>query len=72
MIIDSFGKQVVISDRVLNYWSEQAKDCYFNGCRCSKCLIPEISETLKGKCVMKNVVLELVKRFGAPKRSEEK
>jgi len=66
-----FNNLIAIPDRLLDRWSRQAKACYFIGCRCSKCLLPEITETLKGNCKMKYVVLELVKKFGAPKRNEE-
>ncbi len=71
LLIDSFGKQVSIPNKLLKHWSRQAKACYFNGCMCSRCLIPKNCKTLKGKCRIKNVVLELVKKFGAPKRNEE-
>ena len=47
------------------HWTSTAKECYKSGCRCSKCLIPDLREE-KSKCQMKAVVLELVKKFGVP------
>lgn len=61
-----------VPKRYVRYWTKEAKACYFNGCRCTRCYIPLICETIAESCKMKYVVLELVKRFGAPKREDKK
>lgn len=53
-------------DSLLYRWTKSAIECYKIGCKCSICNMPQIKET-KEKCGMKAVVLELVRRFGAPK-----
>lgn len=50
-------------------WTISAAECYFNGCNCSTCDLPL---TLETKCVMKTVVFELVRKFGAPDREKIK
>lgn len=39
-------------------WTRQAAECYYLGCVCEKCSIPE---DFKEKCHMKASVLELVR-----------
>ena len=46
-----------------NRWTLSAAECYLKGCNCSTCDLPQ---TLETKCVMKKVVFELVRKFGAP------
>lgn len=46
-------------------WSKTAIECYEIGCQCKKCDLPKKIES-EFKCGMKTVVLELVKKFGAP------
>ena len=57
-------------ESLLERWSYSARECYRIGCNCSKCRIKEFRE-LKIKCQMKQYVLELVKKFGAPKDEAE-
>ena len=53
-----------------NYeWTNEAKLCYSSGCDCQKC--SNRFESQK-QCQMKRVVIELVKRFGAPAGVETK
>ena len=69
MIIDNDLGYVY--DDMLKPWSKEAIHCYSVGCVCSKCDIPHLRE-LKVKCRMKAYVLELVKKFGAPKECKNK
>jgi hypothetical protein len=46
-------------------WTKTAKECYLIGCRCDQCNLPRLLES-EGKCRMKPVVLELVRRYGKP------
>lgn len=50
-------------------WTNEAKLCYASGCNCKKC--SNRFESQK-HCQMRRVVLELVRRFGAPKGVEVK
>ena len=54
------------NEDLLKRWTKSAVECYKIGCVCSKCDIPKKKED-NGKCQMKPYVLELVKKFGAPK-----
>lgn len=46
-------------------WSDTAKECYKRGCICNGCSIYEsFFKTNKRKCLMKNAVLEMVRKFG--------
>lgn len=46
-------------------WTKQARECYFNGLNCPTCAL---AEDLKKNCHMKPCVIELVKKFGKPKK----
>ena len=46
-------------------WTKQAIECYNNGLRCFKCTLPD---DIKTKCKMKGVVLDLVMKYGRPKK----
>lgn len=48
-------------------WTDTAIDCYNRGCKCEGCVLNEIVET---RCHMKQAVLELVRKFGAPKKAK--
>ena len=49
-------------------WTPTAIDCYLLGCSCYKCNLYKIYFLgTNNKCKMKNVVLELVRKYGAPK-----
>ena len=59
------------SKTVTQNWTPSAIDCYLLGCSCYKCNLYKIYFLKsKYKCKMKNVVFELVKKIGAPKRNE--
>ena len=49
-------------------WTKSAEDCYMLGCDCSKC---DTAVIMESKCCMKPIVLELVRKFGAPKIDRE-
>lgn len=53
-------------------WNPTAIACYKIGCRCSQCHILDGLELPKSKCRMKYAVLELVRKFGAPKELKNK
>jgi len=48
-------------------WTKSSIDCYKRGCNCRGCYIQEMLET---PCLMKDAVIELVKKLGAPKENE--
>ena len=53
-----------------NYgWTNEAKICYSSGCNCIECTNRFESQK---KCQMRRVVIELVRRFGAPEGVEVK
>ena len=49
-------------------WTKSARACYENGLRCSMC---PIADDLKAQCKMKPVVLELVRKYGRPKKEAD-
>ena len=51
--------------RVTKSWTKQAIECYRNGLMCSKCFLPE---GIKTQCRMKGVVLDLVMKYGRPRK----
>lgn len=51
------------------HWTEGSVFCYRRGCNCQGCYIKEL---LESKCLMKCAVLELVRKYGAPKLKEVK
>lgn len=61
---------VSCSETVAKNWTPTAVDCYMLGCTCSVCNLNKIyfrGEMGSGfKCRMKDAVIELVRRFGAP------
>lgn len=48
-------------------WTKGSKECYFRGCRCADCPTFQI---LGDKCKMKESVINLVRRYGAPPKEE--
>ena len=50
-------------------WTNEARFCYMSGCNCRE--YTNRFESQK-QCQMRRVVLELVRRFGAPKGVEVK
>ena len=59
---------VSCSETTSKNWTPTAIECYELGCSCSKCSLYKLyfSEGLF-KCRMKETVIELVRRVGAPK-----
>lgn len=49
-------------------WTDGAIFCYKRGCRCEGCYVAELGSF---KCVMKRTVIELVRKYGAPKSNKE-
>ena len=59
---------VSCSETISKNWTQTAIDCYLLGCVCSKCNIYKIYfMNTNSKCMMKNTVIELVRRLGTPK-----
>lgn len=59
---------VSCSETTASNWTPTAIDCYFLGCNCSKCLLNELYfKNSVYKCKMKETVIELVRKNGAPK-----
>lgn len=58
---------VSCSETISKNWTQTAEDCYLIGCNCSRCNIYKIyfSEN-KFRCKMKEIVIELVRRYGKP------
>ncbi len=53
-------------------WTPTAIECYELGCRCSKCNLYKIYFSHSSfQCKMKETVIELVRKIGAPKAEEE-
>lgn len=50
-------------------WTPAAKDCYYRGCICKGCFYENYFS--KDKCHMKQTVIELVKKLGAPNKHEQ-
>ena len=46
-------------------WTNASIDCYERQCKCEGCYY---QESLASKCKMKNSVIKLVEKFGAPKK----
>ncbi len=58
---------VSCSETVTKNWTSTAIDCYMLGCSCSRCHLYQIYFiNSEAKCRMKETVIELVRRFGAP------
>ena len=55
------------SNRYAAQWTQGSIDCYNRGCRCEGCYMKDMLET---RCDMKVSVMELVRKFGAPKEDE--
>ena len=63
---------VSCSETISKIWTPSAKDCYSIGCNCSKCNLYKIyfSNSIL-KCMMKQTVIELVRKFGKPSLNKE-
>lgn len=62
-ILFDLPKNIIIHPDTLRGWTQSSIDCYLIGCNCSICKLKKI---MNAKCQMKQVVVELVKKFGAP------
>ena len=51
-------------------WTDGAIFCYERGCNCNGCFVADIITSQS--CLMKNAVLELVRKFGKPYEDTEK
>ncbi len=62
---------VSCSETISKNWTLTAIDCYRLGCCCSKCNLYKIYfAPSKSRCRMKETVIELVRKIGAPKEEE--
>ena len=63
---------VSCSETISKNWTSAAIDCYLIGCSCSRCNLYKIyfSES-NFHCRMKETVIELVRRCGAPEREKD-
>ena len=63
----SYRFNVSCSKTLSENWTPTAIDCYRLGCNCSKCNLYKIYfQKSFIKCRMKDTVIELVRRIGAP------
>lgn len=63
---------VSCSETISKNWTPAAMDCYFIGCSCSRCNLYKIYfMNTDFHCKMKETVIELVRRYGAPRRDED-
>lgn len=67
----SYKYNVSCSETLSKNWTPTAIDCYNIGCSCSKCNLHKIYFSKStNKCKMKETVIELVRKIGAPKLEE--
>ena len=61
---------VACSETISKNWTPTAIECYKIGCACSKCNLNKLyfSDSIF-KCKMKETVIELVRRLGAPEEN---
>ena len=65
----NYKYNVSCSETVSKSWTPTAIDCYLLGCCCTKCNLYKIYfSNTDGKCRMKETVIELVRRLGAPSK----
>ena len=63
-----YKHNVSSSKTIAQNWTPTAIDCYLLGCSCYKCNLYKIYFLEnRYQCKMKDVVLELVRKFGVPK-----
>lgn len=68
----SYRYNVSCCETTSKIWTPTAIDCYKLGCRCSVCnLHKAYFENSIFKCKMKETVIELVRKLGAPNIIEE-
>ena len=64
----SYKYNVSCCETTSKNWTQTAVECYELGCCCSKCSLYKIYfSPSKIRCRMKDTVIELVRRLGAPK-----
>jgi len=67
-----YKSNVSCSETICKNWTPAAKDCYFIGCNCSNCNIYKIYFSENNfKCRMKEIVIELVRKYGKPQFAEK-
>ena len=55
------------SESICRNWTPAAEECYSLGCNCSKCNVYRFYFSGSSfKCKMKEIVIELVRKFGKP------
>ena len=65
----NYKYNVSCSETVSKSWTPTAIDCYLLGCCCARCNLYKIYfANTDGKCRMKETVIELVRRLGAPNK----
>lgn len=57
----------MFQNNYVKQWTKAAIDCYNRGCVCRGCPMSK----LETRCLMKGSVIELVRKFGAPKEEEK-
>ncbi len=68
----NYRYNVSCSETITKTWTQTAIDCYKLGCKCSKCNLYKIYfAPNRGKCRMKETVIELVRKFGIPQEGGE-
>ena len=63
----NYRYNVSCSETMSRNWTPSAVDCYSIGCCCSKCNLYKLYFKGNSKCKMKETVIELVRKLGAPK-----
>lgn len=67
----NYKYNVSCSETLSKNWTPTAIECYLLGCNCQKCNLFKIYFTNRNyKCMMKNTVIELVRKIGTPKIGE--
>jgi len=62
----NYKYNVSCSETSAKNWTPTAIECYRIGCRCSLCNLYKIYFSKESKCKMKETVIELVRKIGAP------
>ena len=63
----TYRYNVSCSETISQSWTPTAIDCYRNGCKCSCCNLYKIYFSNSDmRCKMKEIVIELVRKYGAP------
>ena len=67
VFVMSYKYNVSCSETISKNWTPTAIDCYSIGCSCSKCNLYKIYfENNIFQCQMKQIVIELVRKYGKP------